>query len=359
MLPLTVQEVGAHLPSVLADLAVTHMAARKRDKESCGFAGEGELASCDGNFVRGAARAGHVALLRKAAPDWLTVFHLGCEFGNMRTAEFAVAQLGPDVDRKRLWKRAFQLASHGGHADVARLAIAKGATNEEHSFECAFNTACNNGHASTVLLMLEHGVKNWRTGFAMACRAGHADIARTLLERTAARLARGATKAVQRYTEMSKDYPEVREHFPEISENFPFSKGALQHAITCALNPKEYFEDACASGKLPLVQAIAPYMYDLSPALNKACAKGHLPIVECLIAHGASGVDDALVFACTAGHLPIVEFLIANGAWDLSGGIHYARKHGHLPIVELLVAHGAIDDENWLPSCFVRTTHTR
>lgn len=342
MLPHTAREVGAHLPRDLANVVVNHTASRKRDAESSGFAGEGELMSRDAAFVRGAARAGHVALLRNACPSWTTMLHVGCAAGNMRTVQFAAARVSDAL----AWNTAFRIASRAGHADIARFAIERGATNFQHSFQTTFNEACKAGHADVAQLMIERGVTNVDFGLSAAFDGEHAGVVRKLI-------ALGEPIAVRCFREAcDSGYDEIANMILEqkaidmdtavdiaCQENdLPILKMVIAHGG----DPDEGLANACAHGYSEIVQFLtAKGATDLNRGLANACRNGHLEIAQFLTANGATDLNRGLKFACEGGHLEIIAFLVENAANDLDKGLEAARKHERLEVVEFLIEHGA------------------
>jgi hypothetical protein len=74
-----------------------------------------------------------------------------------------------------------QNACWGGHKELARLMIDKGATD----FKYSLWNACAGGHKELVDYMIEQGATDWNGGFTNACRYGHLALIRYMLEKGA------------------------------------------------------------------------------------------------------------------------------------------------------------------------------
>jgi hypothetical protein len=204
----TKRELGAHLPSVLADLAVRHMCARKRTWKHISRAGEFEScleAGQESHFdtcAAGACVGGHLLLaraMRRLCGLRSFCIFSACRGGHTDVVNVALSELTTE------WNSAIAGACRGANADLARR-IARAASGghmvlafdaeECSAFEVAtasritnwniaLHAACRRGHAELVRLCVRNGANWWSYGLAGACRGGHTDLVRMLIDKGA------------------------------------------------------------------------------------------------------------------------------------------------------------------------------
>jgi len=82
------------------------------------------------------------------------------------------------------WNIGLRGACRGGHLDLAKLMIEKGASD---CFNLALEDACLGGHREIVDFLIEKGARNWNWGIILACQSKHQDLVKLMIEK-------GATK---------------------------------------------------------------------------------------------------------------------------------------------------------------------
>ncbi len=79
------------------------------------------------------------------------------------------------------WEWGLHGACQGGHIEIVKLMIEKGAS----QWNWALSYACVGGHMDIVKLMIDLGGDNWNWGLRRACTGGHIDIIKFLIEKGA------------------------------------------------------------------------------------------------------------------------------------------------------------------------------
>ena len=77
------------------------------------------------------------------------------------------------------WDWALFGASKGGHIDIVKFVIEKGTCNWDWGLE----GACIGGYMNIVKLMIEKGCNDWNGGLCAACQCGHIDIVNLMIEK--------------------------------------------------------------------------------------------------------------------------------------------------------------------------------
>lgn len=95
-----------------------------------------------------------------------------CKNGNYETVK---------IIKQKNWDDGLLGACRGGHIDIIKLMIEKGANN----WNWGLFGACRGGHIDIVKLMIEKGVNNWNLGLFGACCGGHIDIIKLMIEKGA------------------------------------------------------------------------------------------------------------------------------------------------------------------------------
>ncbi len=187
---------------------------------------------------------------------------------------------------------ALTLAAEGGHTDVVRLLIEKGAAVDAKakSGHTALTLAVEGGHTDVVRLLIEKGAavdakaKSGHTALTLAVEGGHTDVVRLLIEKGAAVDA----KAKSGHT-----------------------------ALTLAVEGGHTDVVRLLIEKGAAVNAKAKFGYT---ALMLAVDRGHTDVVRLLIEKGAAVNAKAkfgytaLMLAVDRGHTDVVRLLIEKGA---------------------------------------------
>lgn len=171
MVPRTKIEIGEHLPRDLVNVAVQFFAARARDEFSVGRAGEGESCLDAQQFINGAACAGHIALLKRAA-NRSNVLCQACFNGHMHVVNYDISRFGLSNANDALFQ-----ACLGGQLRAAERMIACGAT----ELDAALEAACASDSMEIVRLLVQKGATRVDNGFSIACQNGNLEMVEYLL----------------------------------------------------------------------------------------------------------------------------------------------------------------------------------
>ncbi len=129
--------------------------------------------------LRGACRGGHMDIVKlmieKGATDWNNGLYYACREGHVNIIKLMIERGATD------WNHGLRGACRGRHMDLVQLMIEKGATD----WNWGLCGACEGGHMDIVKLMIEKGATDWNWGLRDACRGGHADIAKLMIEKGA------------------------------------------------------------------------------------------------------------------------------------------------------------------------------
>ncbi len=130
------------------------------------------------------------------------------------------------------WNKAFKGACFGGHLNIVKLMIERGANEWNNGlFE-----ACYGGHLNVVNLMIEKGADDWNYGLSGACYNGHLNIVKLMISKGADEWNDGLFEACRGeswYDEFSGD-----DHFNII--NLMIDKGATK-CVNCGKSMKDHF----------------------------------------------------------------------------------------------------------------------
>lgn len=255
-LPHTQHEIGAHLPRYLAALAVRFMAAASRDAGRRGLAGEWESAAQDYDFLEGAARGGHVHIVKRFAS-------------------------GIDA-----WAQSLLGACRGGHVRVAHLALHHGGFEDVLTCEACTQQMCTADHAYLSM--------SWNNALALACVCSHVAIVRLLLPK----------------------YPQSQ--WAEFANQFLFlaCRGGSVEAIELlvARGAKDFdlaLENACTHGELDAARMMITLgATNVNDCLQHAAFSGDLPTVKLLVEHGATAFESGIAAARARGKPDILQYLL-------------------------------------------------
>ncbi len=163
----------------------------------------------------------------------------------------------------------------GGHADLVRIAAARGYTKWDAGLLCA----CEGGDAETIDLVIELGANDWNAGLRGACRGGHVAVAEAMIKRGAKDRNGGLNEA-------------------SIHGRLNTAKLMIKRGAT---DIHWYVHIACIFGRYQLAEImvrIAPlYVLDVNRCLGLVCGSNCPPVavVTALIARGAD------VNSCSCG----------------------------------------------------------
>jgi Ankyrin repeats (3 copies) len=166
---------------------------------------------------------------------------------------------------ENIFNLAMRNAAEGGHMEIVKLMIEKGATD----FVGAMARAAKGGHMEIVKLMMEKGVTYFDTAMAYAAKGGHMEIVKLMIEK-------GATD--------------------------------FNQAIA----------DAAYGGHIEIVKfMIEKGATSFDWAMRNAAYGGYMEIVKLMIEKGATDFDTAMNIAARGGYMEIVKFMIEKGSTNL------------------------------------------
>jgi hypothetical protein len=175
--PRTHREVSAHLPTVLAALALHYVGTFST------YEVYGENFDLDLGMIH-ASIGGHVKIAQRMIErgaqvrSW-AVLQL-CTHGHLAVAHFLLATQRMDAGE---WVVGFYDACERGHTDIVRLLLPKLAPRFGNG--CGLMRACRGGQMHIVELLIAHGQCNWNEGLTVACQFKHEEIARRMVEQGA------------------------------------------------------------------------------------------------------------------------------------------------------------------------------
>ncbi|XP_071095704.1 uncharacterized protein [Haliotis cracherodii] len=224
-----------------------------------------------------------------------------------------------------------------------------------------FFEACKNGHIDIVRLLIEKGADvsaaaaddddDCYTALHLACKNGHVDIVRLLIEKGADVSAAAAAVAADDDDGYTALHLACKNGHIDIVRLL-IEKGADVSAAAAAIAAADddgytALHLACKNAHIDIVRLLIEKGADVSAAscfgstaLHLACENGHIDIVRLLIEKGAdvsaaaAAADDddgytALQWACENGHIDIVRLLIEKGA-DVSAASCFGSTALHL-----------------------------
>jgi Ankyrin repeats (3 copies) len=160
-------------------------------------------------------------------------------------------------DDEYIFDWAMDEAAEGGHMEIVKLMIEKGAT----TFIDAMSKAAKGGHMEIVKLMIEKGATNFSIAMYYASGEGNMEIVKLMIE-----------------------------------------KGATNFAGV--------MEFAAYSGYMEIVKLmIEKGATNFDTAMVDATERGHMEIVKLMIEKGATSFNIAVYYATANGHMEIVNYL--------------------------------------------------
>jgi ankyrin repeat protein len=255
-----------------------------------------------------------------------TALHYAALCGIHDIVEFLVVQHSQDVNARGFpnKKTPLHLASHRGHADVARMLLEHGADADARDDLKRFPLlwASEYGHVEVVRVLLEHGVdmeardeESW-SPLERASHEGHAEVAQVLLEYGA------DVKAQDSYDWTPLHYAQGEE----------VTRVLLKHGADANVldgNGQPPLHKASEMGRLGTVRALLEYGLDLNAPDANLATPLHL--------------------ASRLGHAEVVRLLIQCGsdihARDGNGRTPFkvATKYGRHMVTDVLLEYGAED----------------
>ena len=149
------------------------------------------LSSQEQDWDKGMGRAcerGHLEIVKfliaKGARDWSWGRIRACEHGHMEIVKFLIAYA------ERSGEKGHSSVSQRG-ASSSSVALAEPA----REWDYGMGWACNGGHLEIVKLMIEKGATDWDYGMANACKRGHLEIVKFMIEKGACDWNRGMANA--------------------------------------------------------------------------------------------------------------------------------------------------------------------
>jgi hypothetical protein len=160
-------------------------------------------------------------------------------------------------DRKDIFNWAMDEAAEGGHMEIVKLMIEKGAT----AFNSAMVYAAEGGNMEIVKLMIEKGATAFNSAMVYAVRGGHMEIVKFMIE-----------------------------------------KGATNFSWAMAF--------AAEGGQMEIVKfMIEKGATNFNWSMNDASKGGHMEIVKFMIEKGARNFDSAMAYASSRGQMEIAKYL--------------------------------------------------
>ncbi|KAK6329625.1 hypothetical protein TWF730_006173 [Orbilia blumenaviensis] len=285
--------------------------------------------------------------------------HIAAYFGLTPLTEELLARQGADLESKNVHSTTLWVAADGGHEEVVKLLLNKGADLEVKSGykkTTALWIAADKGHEEIVKLLLNKGAdleakrNDGCTPLYAAAERGHEKIVKLLLSKN-------ADLEAKRFDICTPLHTAVRYGHEEVVKLL-LNKGA-------DLEAKEYDDNtplhtAVEQGHEEVVKLLLNKNADLeakrwdgNTPLHAAVERGNEKVVKMLIEKGADikGIDSfgrtPLWIATRCGHERVIKMLLEKGAdietRDENGRtpLWIAAKRGREDIVRLLVGKGA------------------
>jgi hypothetical protein len=203
----------------------------------------------------------------------------------------------------------------GGHKDLAELLINRGANNLSMAILCA----CHGGHKDLALWLIGLGGEINRHTVMHACYSGNKELVMKLMDLT------GSGQWIVNFGLLGackgghKDLAKLM---------IQMGAGMFNHGLA----------KACKGGSKELaLLMIKMGANDYNWGLRDACKGGHKDLVELMLGMGATDINLGLLNACRGGSRDIVIMMIEIGALISESCIYGAMIYGHGDIVEHLI----------------------
>ena len=96
--------------------------------------------------------------------------------------------------------------------------------------------------------------------------------------------------------------------------------------------------NACCGGHINIVKFMIKNGANAwNDGMSGACCGGHIDIVKFMIKNGANAWNGGMFGACRGGHIDIVKFMIKNGANAWNWGLRNACYYKHIDLVKLMI----------------------
>ena len=240
--------------------------------------------SIENAMLIGACKSGNIPLFEKAvakgANAYNNAFQNACYGGHRELAE--------KVEKLADWDGFFnsnhvtflQEAVCGGHLNSVKWVASRIIENnfphriENHTLDYVLYKACLNGHMDIVDFLIECGASDWYRGLDYACRGGHLEIAKKIVQ--------------------------IKKHYPMNISHF---NSALSYA--------------CQRGNMDVIHwLIQKGANDWTDGLNSACCCGQVEVAKLMLEKGGRlqsyGVHNARYY----GYDDIIELLIEWGEFE-------------------------------------------
>ncbi len=129
--------------------------------------------------LEGACEGGHIDIIKfmieKGAHGWNMGLHYACLGGHLDIVKFVIEK------GANCWNWGLEGACNGGHIDIVKFLIEKGAGN----WHWGLRRACSNGYIDIVKLIIEKGFYSWNDGLYYACFGKQTNIVNLMIEKGA------------------------------------------------------------------------------------------------------------------------------------------------------------------------------
>jgi len=197
-----------------------------------------------------------------------------------------------------------------------------------------FRQACEQGNLQQANhLIIQTGVTDWVHGFLEACKAGHLEIVKILIDRGILKNKKGRSQVDQAFT-----FACTHGHVPIVE---------LLYLNNIHSDNEDCLRLGVTHGHLPIVKlAIAKGATDIHRAKQTACRQGNLEILRFLLGIERSRpplLSSLMETACQSGQLSIVSFLITQfipqSESDWFDWITCACNGGHVNVIQCIIQH--------------------
>jgi len=124
-----------------------------------------------------ACKGGHIDIVKfmieKGATDYNYGLRGTCEGGNVEIVNLMIKQGATD------WDEGLYFACLGGHMEIVKLMIKCEATD----WYSGLRGACKGGHMEIVKLMIKCEATDWYSGLIRACKGGNIEIVKRMIEK--------------------------------------------------------------------------------------------------------------------------------------------------------------------------------
>lgn len=224
-----------------------------------------------------------------------------------------------------IWDFGLEGACEGGHINIFNmykhnLRRERSSTSTYNFMRNCLDSACISGNMECINFIIGMNAHNWREGLSGACQGGHIDVVKFMLHKGASvgdyGWNIGLLEACKRgHIEIVEYMLSKYNRSPSLL--VPLTEKILNEMLvsSCAGEHPKNFEI------IELI--ISKGATDLNGGLKRACREGHMHTVEFMITKGAIDWNSGLMASCCGGHFKIVELMVAKGATNLGEGLGY------------------------------------